>query len=216
MRLLTRGALIGSLLGILATALVFPRSSFDWENPGHQAAAGWLLVISLPTSALFDWAYRIFYPAEWDLHVQLTMAVAPALNGALLGGGLLAFARRWLTSALLRKAGWVAACIELVLIALLAYTGVPSPFAPLNLPAEVATFAHTPGIILLTFLGLCCGYTSHLVISDFWPGPVQHPSPIGLGLLFLSNGIMLMLTLRVVFGTWARIHRLRSAPTPSA
>ena len=208
-------ALVGLVAGALLTAWKYPRGPIDWNDPAVMEAFSFLSFASLPAGAFLFW----IYPEDWERHIQAVMLVGPALNGAVMGAALLLLAQRLRASRLLRTAAASAIAMEVPLILLLHHIGIPSPFAGPNLPGTLVEVAHFPGIALLSLLGLCCGYVSHLVISDFWGGPVQHPSAVGLALLFASNVVMLTAILRGLFALGSRARGLRrksASPQPAA
>jgi len=90
----------------------------------------------------------------------------------------------------LRRALLIAVAIEIPLVVALAIWGIPSPVAhdPIG---RVIEATHAPGVAFLESLGLCCGFGNSLVVGDVWSGPVQHPSLVGLCLLFASNLVVL-------------------------
>jgi len=210
------GGVIGLAVG-LATAVILIVAGDPWYARGEDASVILIYWLDFPIGTQIhrftDWGWD---PAE---HRAFTL-VGTALNGLFLGLAGTGFVRAFQTSARLRRTILRSMAIEIPLIVALLITGIPSPFAGPNPPAMAATMAHAPGIFLLTQLGLCCGYVSHLVISDFFAGAVQHPTPLGMVLLALSNVVM-FIAVGCAGGTiWRRISRRfgreRTAPVAPA
>lgn len=197
------GAAAGLTVG-LALAITLIVMGEPWYARGDEAR--------LPLIYWFDFPMggQIMRFTEWgwgpDEHVAFGI-VGTGLNGAFWGAAGTAFVRKFRSSSRLRRVVAGAIAIEIPLIILLQIIGVPSPFAEPNYPGEAITLAHTPGFVLLTQVGLCCGYISHVVLSDAWGGAVQRPDALGTFLLATSNIIMFV---ALAYAGRAILSRVRS------
>lgn len=195
------GGAIGLVVG-LTTAVALVLSGDPWYT-GLRESRYWIVYwLDFPASSLIapmsEW--RWIEGAESGF-----LLLSTALNGLFWGAAGTALVRAMHRDGPFRRTVSWAAAIELPLLVLLYFTGVPSPFAGANPLAEAATDAHAPGIRLLEWVGLCC---EHFVIDHFWLGPVQHPSPVELFLLGTSNVIMFVVFAYIGRALW-RITRGR-------
>lgn len=195
------GGAIGLVLGF-ATAAGLILAGDPWYT-GFRESRYWIVYwLDFPASSL------IAPVSEWRWNEGAEsgfLLLSTALNGLFWGAAGTALVRAMRRHGPFRRTVLLAGAVELPLLVLLYFTGVPSPFAGANPLADAATDAHAPGILLLEWLGVCC---EHLVINHFWLGPVQHPTPVGLFLLGTSNLVMLVVLAYVGRGLW-RIMRGR-------
>jgi hypothetical protein len=87
--------------------------------------------------------------------------------------------------------------------------GSPFDLGPSPWYFEILPATQLPGILLLTRLGLCCGFASHLVISDVIMDRWGGLTPVGVPILFAANTLVVSLVLFLVIVLWLR---WRSAP----
>ena len=85
----------------------------------------------------------------------------------------------------------------------------PSPWYFAILPVT-----QLPGILLITRLGLCCGFASHLVISDVIMDRWGGLTPLGVPILFVANTLVVTLVLLAVtlLWGWRRARPIQSMP----
>ena len=92
--------------------------------------------------------------------------------------------------------------------------GPPFDLGPSPWYFEILPATQVPGILLLTRLGLCCGFASHLVKSDVIMDRWGGLTPMGVPLLFLANTLVVTLALlavRLLWG-WRRVRPIQSVP----
>jgi hypothetical protein len=195
------GGAIGLVLGF-ATAAGLILTGDPWYT-GFRESRSWIVYwLDFPAGNLIapGTTWRWNEGAESGF-----LLLSTTLNGLFWGAAGTALVRAMRRDGPFRRTVLWAGAIELPLLVLLYFTGIPSPFAGANPLAETATDAHAPGILLLRRVGLCC---EHFVIDHFWLGPVQHPSPVELFLLGTSNVIMFVVFAYVGRALW-RITRER-------
>ena len=208
------GGAIGLVLGF-ATAAGLILAGDPWYT-GFRESRYWIVYwLDFPAASLISpmtgW--------RWNEGVESGfLLLSTALNGLFWGAAGTALVRAMRRNGRFRRTVLWAGAIELPLLVLLYFTGVPSPFTGANPLADAATDAHAPGIRLLEWLGLCC---EHLVINHFWLGPVQHPTPVGLFLLGTSNVVMFVAAAYAAGALWRWARRGRDAharaePNPGA
>lgn len=198
------GGAIGLVLGF-ATAAGLIVSGDPWYTRVGEARHWIVYWLAFPTANLIDpmFGWRWIEDRESGL-----LLLATALNGLFWGAAGTALVRAMRRDGPFRRTVLFAAAIELPLLVLLYFTGVPSPFAGANPLADAATDAHAPGICLLEWLGLCCGDENPPLTSGYWNQHVQHPTPVGLFFFGTSNLVMLVVLAYVARGLW-RIMRGR-------
>ena len=77
---------------------------------------------------------------------------------------------------------------------------------------EVLPATQLPGIVLLTRLGLCCGFASHLVISDAIMDRWGGLTPLGIPILFAANTLVVALVLSLIMVLWRRVPAVQPIP----
>ncbi|WP_420124873.1 hypothetical protein [Longimicrobium sp.] len=107
---------------------------------------------------------------------------------------------------------WAAAfAVELVLMALIARFGVGSPFGGNPWFQDVLSFSQVPGEMILTQMGMCCGYANHTIISDWftphWGGITRDGIPV----LVTANALGLVPLFSLIRAALARRSRARGA-----
>jgi hypothetical protein len=95
---------------------------------------------------------------------------------------------------------------ETVCAAAILIFGFGPPFDPGPSPwyFEILPATQLPGILLLTRLGLCCGFASHLVISDAIMDRWGGLTPIGVPILFVANTLAVTLIVFLGAALWSR------------
>jgi hypothetical protein len=107
----------------------------------------------------------------------LTFAGGAAMLGASWALGSGGTCARW---SLARRVAYV----EIALLGGILWFGLRDVHA---WPSTILLGLHLPATALLTHMGLCCGFATSLVISDFWFGRLGPVTPIGLPILGLAN-----------------------------
>ena len=92
--------------------------------------------------------------------------------------------------------------------------GPPFDLGPSPWYFEILPVTQLPGILLLTRLGLCCGFASHLVISDVIMDRWGGLTPLGVPILFVANTLVVTLVLLAValLWGWRRARPIQSMP----
>lgn len=108
----------------------------------------------------------------------------------------------------------VALATELVLMALIARFGVGGFFGEKPWYQDALSLSQLPGEIILTQMGMCCGYENHTIISDYfdlhWGGITQEGIPV----LVAANALGLVPLLSLVRAALVRRSGARGA-TPA-
>jgi hypothetical protein len=95
--------------------------------------------------------------------------------------------------------------------------GPPFDVGPSPWYFEILPASQLPGIVLLTRLGLCCGFASPLVISDAIMDRWGGLTPVGAPILFMANALAIALILFPCAALWSRRRsRAPSQPIPPA
>jgi hypothetical protein len=190
----------GLIRMVLATLIVVAlRRGWKW---GFPAA----LVFSAAIAAVMLTVYASVWILDGDppWRGDTPMAFAYQVSGTLIAGAtfMLLLGRRRISGvypdprvrSLARRTG-VAFAAEVALmisIAIWGFGGWQSEWYQ-----DVLAATQSPGIALLTDMGLCCGYDNGLVISD-WVGPHWNGlTPAGIPILVVANTVGLLVLARL-------------------
>jgi hypothetical protein len=214
----SRGALAGLLAGIAVTGGLLVALDGRFEGESGWQVRSLLFYLSLPVGAMLRSAWELVPTPDgwWSPYARSVLVAGPILNAPLLGAAGVACVRKLRSSRAFRRIFAGVLALEGALIALLAVVGLASPFGGAGLASHFASLAHEPGIFLLVQLGLCCGYFNHTVISDWWGGPVQHPTLFGLAHLAVANAFMLLLIAGCAPAALQWVRRRRAGPFSAA
>jgi hypothetical protein len=137
----------------------------------------------------FEAALDVLLPISTG--IALLQLLRPSVQGAVAGGaGLVS----------LFRAAAAAFGIAVLLMALVAVFGLGAFGA--RWYQDALLLAHTPGILLLTSMGFCCGYRNGLVLSDVLDPHWGGLTPLGIPILTTANAAGLLLLLLLVRRTW--------------
>lgn len=211
----------GPLSLILATLIAIALlRGWRW---GYPAA----LVFSAAITAVMLTVYASVWILDGDppWRGDTPMAFAYQVSGPLIAGAAFALLlrRRRISGvypdarlrSVMRLSG-VAFAVEVVLmtsIAIWGFGGWQSEWYQ-----DVLAMTQSPGIALLTDMGLCCGYYNGLVITDVWGPHWNGLTQVGIPILVVANTPGLLVLGRLIRSGVRRIGRAagadRSTPTP--
>lgn len=179
------------------------------------ASAGLAAILMLYEGAVW-WVWREETWEGWTA----TGYVLHFLPTAALGAAFVLLVRETAFGATRRRAFGLlgmALAVELVLIAAVAVVGYGPWFGERPWHHTVLQRSQVPGMILLTQMGMCCGYENHTIISD---GLDLHWGPItlnGLPTLITANAVALLPMFVLVRSVLMRVRGAgRATPVATA